>query len=154
MRGSASAVPRSCLLFVAPALVTTAEIFSNETGLSTTFVGTLIIGLTTSFPEMSAVYAAVRMGSYDLAVGDIFGSNAFNMMVFLAMDLFYLDGSIFSILSPEHIITVMLATVCMALGIFAILYRSPEREGPAYFESVLILGTYFGGMALLSGLGG
>jgi cation:H+ antiporter len=138
------------LVFLAPALVVSAEIFAHESGLSTTFVGTLIIGLTTSFPEMSAVFAAVRLGAYDLAVGDIFGSNAFNMTIFVAMDLFYLDGPLLPALSVAHVVTALLAVLAMALGIFAVLYRNPRQEGPAWAESVLILAVYFGGMILLS----
>jgi cation:H+ antiporter len=141
------------LVLLAPALVVSAEVFAQESGLTTTFVGTLIIGLTTSFPEMAAVFAAVRLGAYDLAVGDIFGSNAFNMTIFAAMDLFYLKGDIMPALSLDHILTGLLAVMAMSLGIFAVLYRNPRQEGPAWAESVLILMVYFGGLILLSGLG-
>ena len=43
-----------------------------------------------SFPEMAATVSAVRLGALDLAVGNIFGSNAFNMTILLIVDLVYL----------------------------------------------------------------
>lgn len=143
----------AALVFLAPMLVVTAEIFAHESGLTTTFVGTLIIGLTTSFPEMSAVYAAVRIGAYDLAVGDIFGSNAFNMVIFLPMDVFYSKGPVLASVSSDHLLTILMGVICLSVGVAAVLLRTPRRRGPAVWESVLILVVYLGGIVLLSQLG-
>src|SRR3546814_8753096 len=52
-------------------------------GWGLTFVGTLLVGLSTSLPELVTSIAAFRMGSSGLAVGNLFGSNAVNMVVFL-----------------------------------------------------------------------
>lgn len=143
----------AALVFLAPMLVLTAETFAHESGLTTTFVGTLIIGLTTSFPEMSAVYAAVRIGAYDLAVGDIFGSNAFNMVIFLAMDIFHSKGPVLAGVSSDHLLTILLGVICLGIGVAAVLFRTPRRAGRAIWESVAILVVYLGGLALLSRLG-
>ena len=36
--------------------------------------------------------AAVRLGAFDLAVGNVLGSNAFNMAILLPVDMFYRQG--------------------------------------------------------------
>ena len=128
----------------------TAEIFAEESGLSSGFVGTLLVGAMTSFPELSATLIAVRLGSYDLAVGGILGSNAFNMTYFFVMDLFYVKGPVTGAVSLDHMPTVFFAAIMMALGGVAILYRQPDRPGVARVESLLLLATYIGGMAFLA----
>jgi cation:H+ antiporter len=38
-------------------------------------------------PELVTAFAAVRLGAFDLAVGNLFGSNAFNMAGFFFVDV-------------------------------------------------------------------
>ncbi|MBI2162017.1 MAG: sodium:calcium antiporter [Candidatus Rokubacteria bacterium] len=136
-----------------PLLVLSADAFARESGLTATFVGTLLVGLTTSFPEMSATVSAVRLGALDLAVGNVFGSNAFNMVVLLLMDLFYLRGPVLAIASRGHLLTVLVAVTCLVLGIMAILSRAQRRSGPVLLESALIVAAYLAGAWLLYQLG-
>jgi cation:H+ antiporter len=137
------------LAVVTPLLVLSADAVSREARLGPAFVGTLLVGLTTSFPEMAATVSAVRMGALDLAVGNIFGSNAFNMLVLLVMDAAYVRGPLLSVVAGDHLLTVLLAITCLALGITAILSRAQRRPGPAILESALIVATYVLGAWLL-----
>ena len=118
-----------------------------------TFVGTLLVGLTTSFPEMAATFSAVRLGALDLAVGNVFGSNAFNMVVLLIMDAVYLRGPLLTMVSRDHLLTVLLAVICLTLGLMAILSRARRRPAPVMIESALIIGVYIVGAWLLSTMG-
>lgn len=49
------------------------------------FFGTLFIAAATSLPEVVVSIAAIRLGTIDLAIGNIFGSNIFNISI-LALD--------------------------------------------------------------------
>lgn len=138
------------LAATAPLLVVSAEAVSAETGLSQTFIGTLLVGFTTSFPEIAATVAAVRMGALDLAVGNIFGSNAFNMCVLLFMDLAYTGGPVLAHVSSAHLLTAQLAVLCMSFGIMAIMGRLQRRAGTARLQSVLIVLCYGAGIWLLA----
>ncbi len=144
------AVATALLLALAPALVVTAEVFAGESGLTQGFVGTLLVGAMTSFPELAATLIAVRMGSHDLAVGGILGSNVFNLTFVFAMDLFYAGGPVTGAISMDHLPTVFFATAMTALGGIAILYRNRQPRGVARFESFLLLGIYALGMAFLA----
>lgn len=137
------------LLVTAPLLVLSAEAVSIEGGLTETFVGTLLVGFTTSLPEMAATFAAVRLGAFDLAAGNLLGSNAFNMCILLAMDVAYRQGPVLAHASHDHILTAMLAVVATALGMLAILARRGQRLGVVRVESVLIVLTYAGALILL-----
>jgi hypothetical protein len=46
-------------------------------------------------------FAAVHSGAFDLAIGNIFGSNVFNMVILVIVDLFQ-AGPLFTSLSPSH----------------------------------------------------
>ena len=53
------------------------------------------MAITTSLPELVASIAAVRLGAFDLAIGNTFGSNAFNMVLFVPLDAFH-EGPLFA----------------------------------------------------------
>ncbi|HEY4645065.1 MAG TPA: hypothetical protein VIH25_02185 [Steroidobacteraceae bacterium] len=143
------------LVVTAPLLVLSAEAVAVESGLSQTFVGTLLVGFTTSFPEIVATIAAVRIGALDLAIGNIFGSNAFNMCVLLPMDLAYRQGPVLAHASSANVLVAQLAILSLALGMLAVLARAGRRASIAHIDSVLIVFVYIGSVWLLaSGKGG
>ncbi len=137
------------VLATAPAFAWSAKRIAVLSGLGTTFVGTWLVGLATSLPELVTAVAALRLGAVDLAVGNLFGSNAFNMVVFLAMDLAYPGGSIFGVLEPAHALTALLAVVLMALGLAAIVLRSEGRRSLLEPGSALMIAVYLSGLLLL-----
>lgn len=111
----------------APHFASGAERLAEVSGLGETFIGTLLVGLATSLPELAASWAAVRLGAVDLAVGNVLGSNAINMTLFLAYDLAYPAGSWFARLGSLHGITALLAVALMAFAISGIVFRVPKR---------------------------
>lgn len=138
------------LLLLTPLLVLSAEAVSIETGLTATFVGTLLVGLTTSLPELAATVSAVRLGALDLAAGNVFGSVAFNLMVFALLDAAYLRGPLLAAVSTDHQLTILLLVICLALALMGILSRARRRPGPVLVESVLIIVAYVLGAWLLA----
>jgi cation:H+ antiporter len=130
------------LLITAPLLVISAEAIAIEGGLTTTLVGTLLVGFTTSFPEMAATFAAIRLGAFDLAVGNIFGSSAFNMCILLVMDVAYRQGPLLAHVSQAHALTSLFAVLAVALGMQAVLARRGQRLGLIRIESALIVLAY------------
>ncbi len=141
------------LLLLTPMLVLSAEAVSLETGISTTFIGTLLVGLITTLPELGTTFAAIRLGAFDLAVGNLFGSVMFNMVVLLLMDVAYPQGPLLSYVSQDHLLTILLAVICLILGIVAIQFRGRRQVRLLRLENVLIVGTYLVGMWLLYNLG-
>lgn len=130
------------MLLTAPLLVISAEAVAIEAGLTQTAVGTLLVGFTTSFPEMAATVAAVRMGALDLAVGNIFGSNAFNMFILLPMDLAYRPGPLLGAVAGTHGISAQFAVLALALGMLGILGRAGRLVALVRLESLAILAAY------------
>jgi cation:H+ antiporter len=132
----------------APAFAWSATGIAEVSGLGNTFVGTWLVGLATSLPELVASIAAVRMGAFDLAVGNLFGSNAFNMAVFLALDAVQ-PGSLFAIVDPNHAVSGVFAMLLTTLGLAAIVYRADRRFAMIEPDSLLMLIVYATAIGLL-----
>lgn len=136
------------VLLASPALAWSAEAIAATTGLGNTFVGTWLVGLATSLPELVASLGAVRMGAFDLAVGNLFGSNAFNMALMLPLDIAQ-PGSLFAALGSGHVLSGLFAVVLMGLGLAAIVYRAKRQYAMLEPGSFLMLCGYAIAMGLL-----
>jgi cation:H+ antiporter len=130
------------LLITAPLLVLSAQALAAEGGLTETFVGTLLVGFTTSLPEIAATVAAVRLGALDLAVGNILGSNAFNMCILLAMDIAYLPGPVLAHVAQAHVFTAQAAVAMIALAMIGMLGHSEKRVQTLRIVSALLVLIY------------
>lgn len=130
------------ILVAAPAFAWSAKGIATLTGLGNTFVGTFLVGLATSLPELVASIEAVRLGAVDLAVGNLFGSNAFNMLILLPLEVASPQTSIFANADPGHALTGLLTIVLMSLGLAAIVYRSERRWSLREPTSLFMLAVY------------
>lgn len=96
-------------------------------GWSDSFVGTLFIAFATSMPELVTTLAALRIGAIDLALGNILGSNLFDLLIIAIDDVAYLGGPIFRDLSSAHAATALIGAVMTAVVIVA-LVRPPRSR--------------------------
>jgi cation:H+ antiporter len=138
------------LVITAPLLVVTAQVFAVEAGLSESAVGTFFVGFTTSFPEIAATIAAVRLGAFDLAVGNLLGSNAFNMTILLVMDLACTSGPVLAQASAEHVRSALLAMAAIGFGVMGILAPRGVRAGAVRIEGIAIILAYGAAIWLLA----
>lgn len=133
------------ILVAAGYLTRTADELSKVTGLGGTFVGTTLVALVTSLPEISTTLAAVRMRAYDMAVGNILGSNAFNVAALIGIDLFYGQPLLGSV-SETHAVTAVAVIIVTAVLIMGLLYRAEKRywiiEPDAGLVILLVLGAF------------
>jgi len=115
------------ILISAPYLVNAADELANVSGLGHTFVGTTLVALATSLPELVATLAAFRMGAPDLALGNIFGSNAFNMILFVPLDFMY-PKVLFTSVKSIHAVTAFSVVAATSVAVIGQLYRKKERS--------------------------
>ncbi len=150
-RGSllAFAVAAAFILVAAPFLASSAADISEITGLQKSFVGVTFLAITTSLPELATAIAAVRLGSYDLAVGNLFGSNAFNMLVFLFADIAYRPGPITSSVADAQVLAALMAVLLTATGMMGIIYRAERRFFLLEPDALAVILGYIGGMWLV-----
>lgn len=137
------------LVLITPALINSADQIAETTGLGTGFIGATLLAITTSLPELVATIAAVRIGAFDLAVGNLFGSNIFNMFAIGLTDVFYLKGQFISAIDPAFALVGLIALALTSLGLIGNLARVERRLLFVEVDALLILIGYFLGMWFL-----
>jgi cation:H+ antiporter len=60
---------------------------ASRLGVNGVIFGATVLAAATALPEISSGIAAVRLGDHALAIGDIFGGNAFQVCLFVVADL-------------------------------------------------------------------
>lgn len=126
-----------------------AEQIAEQTGLGKSFVGTLFLAVSTSLPEIAVSIAAVRMGSIDLSVGNLLGSNIFNVFILFIDDLFYTKGTLLKDASDSHIISVFSVILMSAIAIIGLTYRTTEKRYFLAWDALLIFIIYVLNIVLL-----
>lgn len=114
------------IVLAAPYLVESADGIARMTGLGHSFIGTTLMAFSTSLPELVATIAAFRMGAPDLALGNIFGSNAFNMILFLPLDYFFSED-LFQHANLIHGITAFAVIITTAIVVMGQISRKKEK---------------------------
>ncbi len=137
------------LLLVVPQLVTASTEIATITGLATGFVGTALLSVVTSLPELVAALAAMRMGAYDMAVGNLFGSSVFNMLALGLADFFYLDGSFLSAIDPVFALVGLLGLLLTNMALLGNLSRIERKILFFEVDALAIVIVYLLGMYLL-----
>lgn len=122
---------------------------ARMTGLGQTFVGNIFIAVATSLHEVVVSLAAVRMGAIDLAIGNLLGSNLFNISILAVDDLFYLTGPILSHAQGSHIVSSLAAISMTAIMIVGLTYRSEKKLLFLAWDSMGVLLLYLSYVMLL-----
>ncbi|MBC7234773.1 MAG: sodium:calcium antiporter [Chloroflexi bacterium] len=143
------ALSAGVLVITAPFMVRSAVRIAEITGLTTGIVGMVFIAVMTSLPEVVTTVSAVHAGALDLAVGNLFGSNIFNMFVLGFIDLFYTQGRLFASVSPAMIMAGMLGLMLTALAGLGNLARVERRILFLEVDALFIILFYGLGMWLL-----
>lgn len=91
------------------------------------FVGTLFVAAITSAPEVAVTVAALRMGAVDLAIGNLFGSNLFDIAILAIDDLAYLPGPLLADVSLTHATSAFSAMMMSGLAVVGLVLRPPSR---------------------------
>jgi cation:H+ antiporter len=123
---------------------------AQQTGLAESFVGGLFTAVATSMPELVTAIAAVRQGALTLAVGDIIGGNAFDVLFAAAADLVYRNGSIYHAISHRERFLMALAIVMTGVLVMGLVSREERGVANIGFESFLILLLYAAGVVFLA----
>ncbi|MDW7739674.1 MAG: hypothetical protein SCJ97_06410 [Bacillota bacterium] len=140
----------AAVILVAGTYLTDAsDVIALETGLGRTFVGSIFLAIATSLPEVVTTSTAARLGKLDMAVGNVFGANMYNMFILAIVDLVYLPGPILKASSQGHLLTLLMCTILTALAITGLVNRSKRAIGYLGIDSLVIVVVYLSAVAAL-----
>lgn len=119
------------------------------TSLGHTFTGTIFLGFATSLPEMVVSLWALRLGQFDLALGNIFGSNVFNIAILALCDLFDGPGALLSRVSIIHIFALSLSVLLTMILMIGIQKKGKRTLAGLGLDTILMMICFAIGMKIL-----
>jgi cation:H+ antiporter len=114
-------------------------------GLSELVIGLTIIAIGTSLPELAACIASIRNNEHDLALGNIVGSNIFNILAVLAMPALIAPGS-FDPSAAGRDLYIMLG---LTFALFLMCWHFGQKRTITRFEGGFLLSCFVAYQALL-----
>lgn len=96
-------------------------------GWNGSFVGSLFVAIVTTLPELAVTTSALRLGALDMAIGNLLGSNLFNVTIIAVDDLFYRPGPLLAHVSPVHAVTAGSAIIMTGLAMVGLFFRPGSR---------------------------
>ena len=109
------------------ALSPLADRLAGLLGLSRSFVGTVLLALVSSLPELAVTLAALRLRALDMAIGNLLGSNLFNIAILAIDDLAYTRGPLLRDVATVHAGTAVAAMVMTGLVMVGLILRPQGR---------------------------
>ncbi len=114
-------------------LVTSAVAIAQAFGVSELVIGLTIVAVGTSMPEVATSIMAAIKGERDIAVGNVVGSNIFNLLCVLGLSSLVAPAGItVSEAALRFDIPVMIAVAIACLPIFFVGYRISRFNGAAF----------------------
>jgi len=150
-------VSLAVLIGSAHILVWGASGLAREFGISELVIGLTIVAIGTSLPELAASIASALKGHHDLAIGNVIGSNLFNLMTVLSVPGLIVTTTIDPSGFQRDYFVMLGLTLALAIFMF-IKGRQPESQASVAaastgklnkFHGILFLGVYIAYMVQL-----
>lgn len=127
------------LYFGGVLIVDNATIIATSLGLSQAVIGILVVALGTSLPELATSAVAAYKGNSDMAVGNIVGSNIFNVFFVLGISA-SIQPIAFSPALNTDILFALFASILLFIFIFTRKGRQIDRVEASIF--LVLYGAY------------
>ena len=121
---------------------------ARQTGLGEAFVGSLFVAITTSLPEIVVSLAAVRIGALDLGIGNVLGSNLFNLLILGLDDVFYRHGPLMADAGASHSVSVAAIVIMNGLFLIGLTYKVMTKRFVVAWDTGAIAAVYVSAVAL------
>lgn len=143
--GSAATV----ILLAGALVASSAEVLAQQTGLGSSFMGMAFVAISTSLPEASTVFAAMKRGLYTLAISDILGTNIINVALLLGVDLLIGGQPVLNQTGVFASTGALLGVLVTAIFLYGLVERRDKTISRMGTDSALVLLVYGAGLLLL-----
>jgi len=138
-----------CALFIGaagPELSRSGDIIADKTGISGNWIGLILLGAVTSLPELVTGVTAVTVANEpNIAVGDIFGSCVFNLLILVAVDFMYREMPVYRRAHQGHILSAGFGVILIAFAGMNLLvadHRANYAIGHVGLYTPILIGLY------------
>ncbi|PJK16275.1 cation transporter [Chryseomicrobium excrementi] len=137
-------------VYAAMKLSTFADVISSKTSMGGLLVGTILLAGATSLPEVTTSISAVVIGSPDIAVGNVLGSNLFNLFILAMFDLYFRSKRLYEKVDRTHLYSAILGIVLTGLALTGLLYNQTPTLLGVGIETIAILIIYIAGLVWMN----
>lgn len=128
----------AALLFGAELMVDGAIAIARLIGVSEVVIGVTLVALATSLPELAVSAVGAIRGEYGLAIGNIVGSNIFNLLAVIGV-----AAAIQPAVLPQTVLSLhIFVMVALTLVLFAMTYEYDGRGAISRFEGLMLVAAY------------
>jgi cation:H+ antiporter len=127
-----------------------AEKLGEKLNISGAFVGLIILSVVSSLPELGTTFSVVNyLGKPDMAAGNLFGSNTFNMLILSIFDFALGSASIYALSTAPHQKSILLAFLMTVVSMAAIYSSGFGVLGGYAIDTGLLAFLYIFGVYIL-----
>lgn len=127
----------------------TGDAVAEQTGLGQNFVGAVFMAFSTSLPEISTVFSAVKLRRYDMAISDIFGTGLFNVALVFLVDTVYAGGPVLNEVGQFSLFASLVGALLAAIYLVGLIERRDRTIARMGIDSFAVLLVYLGGLVVL-----
>ena len=84
------------LVFSSILITYVTDIIAARLNLGASLAGALLLGIATSLPELTSCVSLVKIGNFNVAVGNVVGSNLFNFLIIFISDVLFIGGTVYN----------------------------------------------------------
>jgi cation:H+ antiporter len=126
----------AALIFGGDLIVDNATVLARQWGFSDNLIGLTIIAIGTSLPELATSVVAALRGNSDIAIGNVVGSNIFN--IFFVLGASSVIAPLY--VAPESIADGLMAALATAMVLFFAYRGKGQRIDKV--EGLILISTY------------
>ncbi|BAB06586.1 sodium:calcium antiporter [Halalkalibacterium halodurans] len=127
-----------------------ADTIGEKSTLGGMLVGTIFLAGATSLPEITTTVSAIVLNNPDLAVGNVLGSNMFNLLILATLDLYFRRAQLFRGADTSHFFTASIGLLLAMVTLIAITLRLDVTLLGIGIDMLVLIVVYAFGMKLLS----
>ena len=134
------------VIFLGVQLARYGDALASLTGWGRLFVGSILVALATSLPELSNNITAVRIDNPELALGNVVGANMVNMFTMGMVALVFGGRRFLQRVAPEQGYLIVLAAILTGLAVLFAAVRNDVNIWQIGVSSIILLIVYTIGM--------
>lgn len=100
------------------------DAISERLNLGAGLAGALFLGIATSLPEVSSTIALFKMRNYNIAIGNIIGSNLFNFIILGLADIVYFGKGVYDYSDPKTINLLVMGAIATPFMYITMKFRT------------------------------
>jgi cation:H+ antiporter len=127
----------------------TGDAIAAQTGLGSSFVGAVLVAISTSLPEVSTVLSAIRIRQYELAFSDVFGTNLFDLLLVFLVDAIYSGPPVLNEVGTFSLFAALLGIAVTTMYLAGLIERKDRVILRMGVDSLAVIAAYVGGLVVL-----